>query len=945
MKKKIILIAIIASLAQNIKANDREDLRYIYMLFQNKEYQLSIDELERFIVRYPSSENYNTAQNILAQSYYHTNDYTNAKRRYTALLNTNFRDEANYYLALISISEGEYEKAENSMLNISIGSPYRPVALYRLAITMYSNNKIDEATRHFNRIRREKGPYENQALFNLGLIYYNQKDYFRSAVFLEEYLSKERNDFEKMSASTYMLGFCYYQVEDLQQAIKYYQNIENNFFTSSYYNRSLRDLLFVYTNQDKVEEMNSYTSKLLNTEFEELALQNTGNYYYRKNDFKSAETYYVQLLEKYRNIDVTYLLGRTQLSLGNNEGALANFKKLKDEAKYKNEYYYYVSFVLYQNKNYVEITKLLDSIEKKGISKEFEKQLFEFIGESAFVLKDYPLARKYFEFVYNNDKSINNLYKLMVINGKLGDAISVGNLLNTYNKDFPRDREFRKDIYLISGNLFVEKGDLAKGEEIYRDFLSKQSDDTITENLVTVLTRRGKYDELINYLDKLDPNPENIYLKGISYLGLSNLVEAEKVFNYLVYTDNKDITKHLKEKATVKLIETVFASKDYKKTLKFIELYEKEKYQFSLGEIQNIKALSHFRLGNYQNARLIYEKDLTNKEKEDFAKFMIAESYYNEKNYAKAREFYVDLYRSTKDKQYAKESAYWLIRIENLEGNYQRVESRVKGFRTEFPNSEFEEDIAYILANAYILNEEKQKAIDEYVALHDNTNNPSIKLQSSKLLTELYFNEGNTAKALEWNDKVKDEGFRNLWSGMINEKSDKESDAIKFYEKIEKDKTYGDMANFKLSSIYLKQKKYDLARKYAENVLEFESSSVKDKAQYNIGLSFEGEENYTRAISSFMRIRLLYTESSIQDLALVKIAENYEKSGNTEKAIETYREFFNTYKKSQDYQYVVEKLLIYNINSENMDVAKTYYNELRRINANHAKQYEAYIGG
>jgi tetratricopeptide (TPR) repeat protein len=94
-----------------------------------------------------------------------------------------------------------------------------------------------------------------------------------------------------------------------------------------------------------------------------------------------------------------------------------------------------------------------------------------------------------------------------------------------------------------------------------------------------------------------------------------------------------------------------------------------------------------------------------------------------------------------------------------------------------------------------------------------------------------------------------------------------------------------------------------------------------------------------------MRVKLLYTESTIQDLALIKIAENYEKSGDTKKAIEAYREFFDTYKNSEDYQYVVEKLLVYHINSNNLDIAKSYYEELKRLDMEHAKQYTEYLGG
>ena len=945
MKKKIILMTILAGMSKSLSAGDREDLKYVYMLFQNKEYSLSIDELERFVVRYPSSEYYDTAQNLLAQSYYNVKDYDSAEKRYKVLLNSDFRDEAAYYLAFIGIDREKYDEAAKYIDSIPTGNKYRDAALYKMAAVFYAKGMTDEAVDYFNIIRREKGSYEKHALFNLGLIYYNKKDYFRAAVFLEEYLGKEKSDFEKMSAANYMLAFSNYQVEDYPRALKFYSVVEDEFYASDYYDRAVRDKLFIYISKDDEENIDKYAAALEGTQFEEDALQNTGNYYYKKENFASAEGYYLKLIEKYANVDAMYLLARVQLNLDKKEAALFNFQKLKDSDKYMKEYYYYTAYLLYDGKKYEDVLRLLKNADKLDINKELKEQLYVFSAESAFILKEYEVAKKYFELIYSSNKTLENLYKLIVVSAKLKDAITVEELYNAYNKNYEKDREYRKDIYLTTANLLVEKGELGKGEKIYKDFLLKQEDEAVTENLVTVLTRQGKYEELVDFLDKLDPNPENVYLKGLSFLGLSNFEEAEKIFNYIINSESEKIDRGLREKATVKMIESTFAAKDYKKTLEFVGIYEKNKYTLTSDTVEQSKALAYFRLGSYKNARAVYEKYLDNDEKKEFAKYMIAESYYNEKNYEKARECYIDLYRTAKNRQYAKEAAYWLIRVENFEGNYAKLEERVRGFRTEFPNSEYEEDITYIIANVYLINTEKGKAIEEYSKLYEGSSKESIKEQSAQVLTELYYKDGNSPKALEWNEKVKDKGYKNLWFGIIYEGAGKIPEAIEYYKSAEGDKNYGDLVNFNLGEIYLEQKNYTLARETFEKVTEYEASSVRDKAQYNIGLTYEAEENYTRAINSFMRVKLLYTESTIQDLALIKIAENYEKSGDTEKAIETYREFFDTYKNSEDYQYVVEKLLVYHINSNHLDIAKSYYEELKKLDMEHAKQYTEYLGG
>ncbi len=943
MKKKILLIAILASLSQNLLASDREDLKYIYKLFQNKEYVLSIDELERFLIKYPSSEHYSAAQNLLAQSYYQSGDYANAKIRYSTLLQSNYGDEANYYLSLIAIKEEKYTAAEAYVLKIPMGNKYREAGLYQLGATLYREEKVVEATNIFNRIRREKGPYEKLALFNLGLISYNKGEYFRTSVYLEEFLSKEKNDFDKLAPANYMLGYSYYQVDDINKALEFYNIVEREYYTSAYYQRAARDMLLIYIGKNNEEKIDYYTNELIGSEFEALAYQNTGNYYYKKNNFEKAEKSYEKALAKGANDDITYLLGRARLSLDKKESALFSFEKLKGNNKYLNEYYYYKAYILFNQKEYGKVVNFLQSIEEKGLEKDFEKQLYYFIADSAFSIEEYRTARKYYGYIYKESKKLEDFYKLFIVNNRMKDIIDIEKLYTLYNKAYASDREYRKDIYLVTGNLLVENGELAKGEKVYKDFLSKQEDETITENLVTVLSRQGKYDELLLFLEKLDPTAENVYLKGLAYLGLGNFIEATRAFNYLI--NSNEISIETQEKATVKLIETSFASKDYEKTLSNIEIYDQKSYKLANEEVEKSRALAYFRLGKYENARFIYEKQLENPEKADFARFMIAESYYNEKKYEKAKENYLTLYTTTKNRQYAKDAAYWLIRIESFQGNYGKLEGRINGFRVEFPNSEYEEDITYILASAHLLEEQKDKAIKEYEGLYVNTNNPNVKEQSAKTLTELYFNNGNTAKALEWNDNVKDKNFRSLWLGVIYEKAGEIEKAIESYISIRDSKDYGDISNYNLGRIYLARGEYTKARTALERVLSFETSKVKDKAQYNIGLSYEKEENYTRAISSFMRIKLLYTESDIQDITLIKLAENYERSGNEAKAIESYREFYDNYKSSPDYTYVVEKLLVYAINNKKIDVARSYYNELTRLNKNLGEQYKEYLGG
>ena len=100
-KKILVILSILVSL--NIYANDNADMKFINKLYQNKEYKLTVEELNKFIVKYPSSRHYDNAQFLLGHSLYEMKEYEKAGKVFHKLINTNYNNEAYYYLALTSI--------------------------------------------------------------------------------------------------------------------------------------------------------------------------------------------------------------------------------------------------------------------------------------------------------------------------------------------------------------------------------------------------------------------------------------------------------------------------------------------------------------------------------------------------------------------------------------------------------------------------------------------------------------------------------------------------------------------------------------------------------------------------------------------------------------------------------------------------------------------------
>lgn len=109
-KKLLITLSIIISL--NSLAGEVDDIKYISRLYGSEEYQLSANEAEKFLYKYPNSKQYNTIRNILGQSFYRIGNFTRAEEIFESLINkAEFSEDAIFYLAMINIENSDYNKA------------------------------------------------------------------------------------------------------------------------------------------------------------------------------------------------------------------------------------------------------------------------------------------------------------------------------------------------------------------------------------------------------------------------------------------------------------------------------------------------------------------------------------------------------------------------------------------------------------------------------------------------------------------------------------------------------------------------------------------------------------------------------------------------------------------------------------------------------------------
>lgn len=935
--KKILIIIYLLCFSLNLYGTDEEDIVYIKKLYQNKYYKEAVSELQMFIKKHTDSKYYYSALNILGNSYYILKKYNKAKTIFKTLKSTEFNNNAYFYLGMIALKENKIKQARENIDKIDEKNELRAEGTYFIGNYYYKKNNLKKAKIYFKKVFKYKSAYYNESLLKLGFIYYKNKNYMEAGAVLEEYIKKVK-DSANIPTAYFLLAHSNEKMEDYQLAFKYYQKVEKNYKGSEYYVKSIYHLTKLYNKNNDYDNLKKYANKLNNTEYEKQGYTLLAESEYERKNYIQAEKIYEMILEKNKDPKIRYKLILSLMKQEKYNKALIHLEKIK-ETKYKSDYFYYTGFILHKQKKYNTVLKKLINYEKANIKDDYEKDILSFLAQSCFNLKKYNPARKYYTKLYKKENNKNYLYQLILIEYNVKNTEEAEKLFKEYKNNFPKDKEYKKDIFINLAQLYIEDEKYKKAEEVYKKYLQSAKDEVVLNNLIAVLLKQNKYQQMLIYLNKSKKTIENLYLKGVAYSAQYKYKKASEIYKQII------IKKHNKytEKSYNKLIEALFSSQKYEEVIKYCSIYLEKKYNTYKKAIIDKKGLAYFKLKLYKKALLTYEELKKYPEFKDYAFFMFGEIYYNQKEYKSAKKSYKHVIQNFPKSKYHELSLYWFVNIAYQNKNYNEFEKYSKIYIKKYKNGEYLEELVFQLGDIYLLKNKSKSAIREYKRLFKITNDKEAKENIIKTLVKIYFDLKKYNDAMKWVKKSNDSSFKTLWLAIILEKQGKAKKSIAEYKKLLEDEKNGDKANYYIGSYYLKKKMYKKARKYLETVLDFKESEYKDDALLKIGLSYEEEGNYKRAVTTLMKIKLIYENSPFQDIVHLKIAENYEKLEDKEKAIKIYLEFFDKFKDSAYYSKITERLLIYYLNKEDKDKAEKYYIELKKTNKQKAKQYKKYF--
>jgi len=934
--KLLIIFLITVLFSRSIFADDKEDIEYIQKLFNNKYFTEAANEIQLFIKKYTDSPYYFKALNLLGKSYYNLNQYNKAKSVFISLLNTEFSDEANYYIALILLKQKKISNIEKYVKNISEKNILKSKIIFAVANYFYENNNYQKSEKYFQSLFKYNNEFSIEALAKLGFIYYKQKKYLKTIAVLDEYINKTKSG-KFLPLVYFILGISNEKLNQPDNAIYYYQTLIKKFPKSEYYTEALFNLSKIYFDKKDEKNLTIYVSKITNQKFKIKSQLLLAELKYKNNKFLESEKLYENILKNTNNTTILYKLILTQIKQKKWNTALTNLKKLKN-TKYISEYYYYTGFILNSKKEYKKLVNILKDIYKEKIKPSFKKDCYTFVADAAYKIKNYDIAEKYYNelFLLTNDKLY--LYLLSDILYKKQDLNKLEILFYTYKKKFPDDEKYKKDIYSTMAELYIEFNKYSKAEKVYQEYINYEKDEIIINNLMAVLLKQEKYSQMIDILKKFSSTPQNLYYTGVAYAGLKKYNEAISNFKKIIYTKNNEYI----EKSYEKLINAFFSLKDYKNVIHYVDEYVNRNFKNLKPQILYKKGLAYFKLKKYTEALNTFEQLKNYPQIKEDAYLMLGEIYFNMNFINKAKSAYMYVYTNSTNSTYKENSLYWLITITYQNKNFNECITYINNYFNSFSTSEYVEDILFYLND--ILNNVPSKTITPSLeTLYKKTKNTEIGKKVLKIIIKFYIDQKDYKTSLKWIKKLPQSSYKNLWLGIIYEKLNQNKKSLTYYKKLINDKKYGDQANYYIGNYYFNIKNYSRALKYYKKVLSFDNSELKDEALLKIGLTYENLKNYMQAINNLLKIKILYNDSPFLDIVNLKLGELYQQIGKPEKSIQAYQELYTNFKNSKYFQVSVERLLIYYLNKNNNKEAKKYFNELKKINPKQSVQYEKFF--
>ena len=935
--RKYLIISLLASYSI-VFAGESEDFKTVDNLYKERNFKAALLESEKFLQKYPESKHQKSMRDKVAKIYFLEKDYKKAeeifKKLFTLEEKQSQKDEYASYLARANALLNNSDSAMFYVREIKDKKIFQKT-FFAVAQNFLAKENNEAALKAYKEIIDNK--YENykESMMGLGIVYYNLKDYDKAIYWLSEY-SKEMPKENKEMVS-YLRASALYRKGNTDEAISRFEGLANVSPSTEYSRKAALYLIEIYSNRKDEAKVNFYLERIKGTKEYNTAMSMIGDLYVTKENYDKALDYYGQSNDK-NNPKLIYGEAYSLYKNGKYEEALKKFQSLKN-SDYYNQSIYHIFAINYKLKNFDEIIRDREIIRKVVVSQVDTDNIIRIIANSAYQVGNYKLAKDYYGRLFAVSPDKENLFRVILLDSQMLDMEDLRIRFNQYNELYSNDTEFKKDVYLYTGDAYYKAGDIERAEQIYKTYLNQYTNTEVISSLMTTLLEQKKYDEMQQYLSLAQDESSINYLKGIAAMGLGKYDEAESEFQKVLASGDQSLSI----KVYLNRVRNYFLAERYNEAIQAGEQYlsklspDKEKAIYS--EMLDKIGLSYFRLGKYDQARAYYSKIASMKGYEVYGKFQIADSYYNEQNYEKAGNLYKEVYNQFGETFYGEQAYYKYIMTLSLTGNTDAFEREKNNFMKVYPNSNLRGTITNLTTNMYIESGDTDKAIESLKSSNSNTDDVAVKENNTTKIITLKLQKKDYKDIEKYIAELPTEEERAYYSAQYYA-AKKDSKAIKEYEKLLQSEKYKAYASKGLGDYYFDNKDLSKAKKYYGTYVDI-NKNPDEYILYRLGQANEKENNLKMALTDY---KAVYSKNGkLANDAMLRAAEIYDKQENVVEAEKLFTKLYGVKNNKDLKAYSIEKLIYYKLVKENTKEAKKLYDELKKLDVKRAEKFKAYF--
>lgn len=630
--------------------------------------------------------------------------------------------------------------------------------LYRAVGNRMLGRLTEAQTQLSELVAKSNYPYQSIVLLELGLIYYEKKEFDKAVKTLERGLRESTDNL--ISAKIYlMLGASYLELKQWGNAIKAYKNSEELVKRATLVQLPNKDLMII---EARLKQSIAQIQEHKIGEAIQNLLYIVGNY---PKDPRSEEALF-WLAEAYYRADML------RNAIDKYEGLLSKYPV----SKFREDALYGLGWSYFRLKNFKKSSEVFAQLTREFPNTKYGAEVWLRQGDGYFVLKDFQKAltsyRKVIEISPKSEEAQYANYQICHSLYKLGNLNEAYNEVLEFIKRYPNSQYAPNALYLNGWIRFQQKN-YPEAINSFNFLIDAYPNSLLIPRakyaIADALYNMNKFEEAAQkYKEIIDNYPSSPLVSDAlrslqyCYIALGKEQEAMQIAEEYI---SQNPESPFAADFTLKKGEMFYTGKNFKNAIaeyqnfiqKFPESERKPEALFWM-------AKSYENLGENENAIAIFKEIEQKYPESEFAPQSLLELgliYKSLANIQTADSIFTKLQEKYPDNPESAQAGFEQASIKFTLGDTTTAISIWKKIAEKFEGNEFGDQSLYKIAMYYRLSSRFDEAIQNFSRIVNSSSDPNLSAEAQYRIGEIYYRRGELQKAIEEFNKLRDK-FPNI---------------------------------------------------------------------------------------------------------------------------------------------------------------------------------------